>query len=345
MNIVFYVLIALIYGFVAFLIVVKINNGSVYLFNTRYDVVLTDSMSEKNEAHLDFLEGTTQIQAFDLVKSKKITEDTEVKEKDIVLFKNPNMNNATVMHRIVRVIERGDKLTTNYIDKNTYQNIDCLSFHSDGSWIKLSTYDIKSIQLEVISPEEYKGQYSFEIGGVDYSSISVQSTSYDGYYIHQVTCSKASHAPMESKILKKTNGESYLTKITFESYTSGSIVFNATEFVDEDEPFTKMFNSYYLYEIRGDKAKDSDGVFSRDVLLSKVDGSVPKLGYVVRFLTSLPGLIMLIGLALLATLTSYFWNKGGFSSKNKVVTDNNSDNVLTETKEKGESNEKQKSND
>ena len=333
-NIVFYAVIALIYGFAAFLLITKFNKGTVYLFNTRFDVVLTDSMSEKNEAHLDFLEGTEQIQAFDVVKSEKINDKTEIKEKDVVLFTNPDMNDATVMHRVVRVIESGDKLSTTSLEKLTYHEREVINFKVANSAITLSPLDISSVVIEVISPNAYQDDYKIEIGGNAYT-YSVSSEQVDGYYVHTIACPKASHAPMRSVISKVGTNESYVSKVTYNRYLGDPLDFNASEYEEKEGKYEKVYNPYYLYEIRGDKAKDSDGIYERKQLISKVSGVAPKLGYVVRFLTSLPGLIMIIGIALIITLGSYFWNKNSTKEPEKVGETIVEDNKEPESK-KGE---------
>ncbi len=65
------------------------------------------------------------------------------------------------------------------------------------------------------------------------------------------------------------------------------------------------------YQIRADMAnhESPDGWFTKDQLIAKKVGSTPWLGNIVRFLRSIYGMIMLIGLAVILILYTYFSNQ------------------------------------
>ena len=86
--------------------ILKFSGVKFNVFGSRYDVVLTDSMSEKNEKYKEFLEGhDDQFNAFDVVKSEKIEKQSDIKLYDVVLYNDPNI--GLNMHRIVNIVEDG----------------------------------------------------------------------------------------------------------------------------------------------------------------------------------------------------------------------------------------------
>ena len=104
-NIILNTICVLIFAFAAYELILKFTNNSIYLFGVRNDVVLTNSMSYKNEDPRiqSFLEGhDDQLQVGDLVQSTKVKKDTELKVYDIVLFINKDNNKLTI-HRIVEI--------------------------------------------------------------------------------------------------------------------------------------------------------------------------------------------------------------------------------------------------
>lgn len=112
---------------VAIQLINKFTGHTPYFFGYRHDVVLTDSMSEVNKHHADFLEGhDDQLQPFDYIISKKINDKTELNVYDIVVFNHPIFGET--VHRIVDIKEingvikygiRGDKVDTmdGYFDR------------------------------------------------------------------------------------------------------------------------------------------------------------------------------------------------------------------------------------
>ena len=309
-NIIFYAFIALSYGFVIFVIVTKFNGGIIYLFGNRFDIVLTDSMSEKNQEYIDFLEGTTQIQVNDVVVSSKINDDTELFVKDVVLFKNRELHDETVMHRIVNITTEGNRFTINGATLKEYQSIKGIDLLASSSSITLVVLDITDIELEVVSEKEYNNYYAFDVSG-QYVTTTVTSTKYDNYYLSNVKYTKEGTRPIHSQIFKTNRRDiNYVTKVTYTRSTGEKLIFEANEFDETSEgEYVKLFNAYNLYEIRADKSNTSDGIYTKDKLISRVFVVIPQAGLFVRYITSVPGIIMIVGIALLVTGGSYVYNK------------------------------------
>lgn len=327
-NIIFYTLIVLIYGFVIFQLIVKFNGGVVYLFDTRFDVVLTDSMSKKNENHLDFLDGTSQIQVYDVVSSKKINDNTELNLKDVVLFKNPDLQGRTVMHRIAEITQKYDTLKINTAVEYTFNGVKTISLTTYGSSIYLSDQSLKSIEVEFVSNILSESYFSFNIGG-SYVDGELTTTKIDNYYQHKLVALTNTKAAIPTRIVPTILDDAYITKVTYTTNTDRTFDFGAADYIKpEAEIFEAKVNVIDFYKLRGDKAKDFDAggkEFERSELISKVDNVIPKLGYIVRFLNSIPGMILLIGLAIIITVTSYFYNRIP-----KKVIDNTTTEIVAE---------------
>ena len=190
-----------------------------------------------------------------------------------------------------------------------------------SSQIMSSPLDVKSTTITFISDKVYNSNFLMQIGTVyeeptSHSSLELRS----GLYEHKMTFLRDSYRPVKLAIHSAiTDIDAYITKWEIDCDTTNDINVTVDDYIPTPEKSnSKLFNIYYLYEIRGDKAKTSDGIFTSDVLISKVTGVAPKLGYVVRFLTSIPGIIFIIGLALISTLGGYFLNRNK-NNKNKEI--------------------------
>ncbi len=270
---------------------------------------MTDSMSVRNPEYADFLEGTTQYQVYDVVVSHKLGTDEVLNIKDVVLFKNPEMGNRTVMHRIVGRTEEYDTLKVNNISKELFNGNEVIHFNSYSSKIYLTELSIKSIELEVLSDHSYNNDYSYSVGMQHYTG-NVESSQKDSYYKHHVTYSSTTEASMTSAIYTAVDKPGYLSSVKYTLNSGKTFEFKASDYIPSEEPFEKHYNIRYLYEIRGDKSNTSDGTkFRNSDIYSKVDNVFRKLGFATRFLTSIPGIIMFVGLAIIISLTIYFYNK------------------------------------
>jgi len=115
-SIVLYSICGLLFLFAAYGIALKLTNNSIYLFGVRSDTVLTDSMSYKNEDPIvqEFLKNDdNQLQVGDLVYSEKVTDQTELKVHDVVIFVSQDNGKETI-HRIVEI-----KDGSAYIDRKS----------------------------------------------------------------------------------------------------------------------------------------------------------------------------------------------------------------------------------
>ena len=309
-NIAFYLVLVLIYGVAIFALINKFNKETLYFFNNRVDIVLTDSMSVRNENHADFLADTKQIQPFDIVVSKEIKDDTELNEKDCVLFKNPNYNNEVVVHRIVHIYEEGVSFKINNAEKTTFNNGEVFSINALDGEVTMATLDYTSISITAYSTKLLSSYYVISQGKNIVSTTVETTTISENVYKHVINYSRESSAPYKTFITAGTDEEIYISSITYDSKSQGILTFNASELtLDENHSFKKLFNPYYLYEIRADKSNSSDGIFERKELMSKVTTVIPKIGHITHFLQSIPGIIMLVGLTVIITVASFFWNK------------------------------------
>ncbi len=107
-DIITIVISSLLFLFIAYEIAIKISGNSLYLFGIRSDIVVSDSMSYKNEDEdvQSFLEGhDDQFSKGDVIYSVKIDENTALNIYDCVMFSNPD-NGKLTTHRIVNIVER-----------------------------------------------------------------------------------------------------------------------------------------------------------------------------------------------------------------------------------------------
>lgn len=307
-NIIFYVVLAFFFGVAVFAIVTKLNGGAIYLFNNRVDIVLTDSMSVRNEHHLDFLEGTQQIQPYDMVVSETINANTELKVKDCVLYRNPNYSKP-VVHRIISISEQGTEFKVNQYQKKTFNNEEVVSLDPLYGSITMAILDFKDIEIVAYTPVEYSS-YFVLLQGKNAVETTVETTNVStGVYRHVIKYHKDSSSPYRTTIAPSNDREMYIASVNYKSFSSGNLTFKASELDGSKNTYKKLFNGYYLYEIRGDKANAADGFYPLESLISKVNVVIPKLGYIAYFLQTLPGIFMMVGLALVIAVASFFWTK------------------------------------
>lgn len=327
-NIIFYTVLAIIYIIGIYAVVTKLNGGVVYLGNIRFDTILTDSMSERNPETADFLKDTTQLQVYDMVVSEKINDDTSLNVKDCVIFNSRSLGKS-VCHRIVSISEEGIEFTVksgSLVDEKRAGK-QLLSL-TPGGTIRLGLSDFTDVEIICYSPQLYEnGYYAVYLPSKqEPEPYEIVTEKIDNYYKHTITYHREFTKTSSNTIRCMNVYEKYIEKVTYKSYSKGEFIFNATDFVpDESDNYKKYFDSRYLYEIRADKAaaSDTDGVYYRKDLTAKVINVLPKLGYVNRFLLSIPGLILIIGLVVIITVASFFLSKG---QKKKVKLDANSSN-------------------
>ena len=343
-NIIFYTLIVLIYSFVLFGVITKFTGGAVYLGNNRMDVVLTGSMSEKNEAHLDFLEGTVQFQPYDIVVSSTINKDTELFVKDVVMFRSPNYHNQLVVHRIVNIEETGNKLTITRLAKKKVNNQDMMMLVETGL-IRLTALDFKKIEIEAYTEKEYDTYLIMQSNAQPVTPIVETTKISDNLYRHHIYYEKNNNYTYVSVIGNYSLSQTvYIASVTYHSDSKGATTITADDVTPDDKGNVEMFlYPYNLYEIRADKSYSSDGKFTIEQLISRVHTVMPKLGHVIRFLQSIPGIIMMVGLAIIITVASFLLNRE--DKRQKLESSNNDEVVENQIEEKKKESLVDKNND
>ncbi len=298
-DIISWIVVLLLFGSSLFLLISRQSNGSVLIFGNRYDVVLSNSMSYKNEAHLDFLNGhDDQIQKMDVVQSRAVDKNSEINVYDIVLFRDKTI--GTNMHRVV------DKQVKNidyfYLKDAAITNEE-ISLNQYGSKIYTSTnLHFTTLELTFVSSNaSFSNGYNVSLNTHLYLDLTVETKQVADKYEHKLTAKKSTDAP--GKLIIGHNkefdyGSEVITSIKLDS-TYGDININGSNFELIDGIYTSINNITYEYMIRGDAAKTEDGWFTIDQIYSKVTKIIPKAGYFVSYITSVPGIIMLVGIGLL----------------------------------------------
>ena len=303
-----YSLVIFVFAIVAIGMFYKLAKKTFYFFNTRADVVLTDSMSVKNEKYADFLKGTKQIQAFDFVLSKRITDKTKLKVYDVVIFDNPNI--GIDMHRIVEIDQVGDTFTFDNIKEEKLGDLNTFKFAStSSSMILKDTFIFTDMEIVAYTQSAYdENEYYFNIGNYPITPTVTSSLEANGYYKNVITYHRDSSAPTYFSITK----QNYELNSYFESIklTGGkkSILVNLDS-INQAVDGKYSYNISEKYLIRGDKANTDDGWYEKSQLKSKVTTVIPKVGFVFRFLSTPYGAIMLIGLMFIPISYWVFFKK------------------------------------
>jgi len=334
-NIIFYTVLVIIYTIGIYAVVTKFNGGVVYLGNIRFDTILTDSMSSRNPETEEFLKDTTQLQVYDVVVSEKINDNTDLKVKDCVIFNSKSLK-KTVCHRIVSISEEGIEFTVKAasIEKPSFLDKDLL-YLTPGGTIRLGLSDFTDVEIVAYTDQLYDtGYYAVYLPSKEGEKpkpepCEVVTEKIDNYYKHTITYHREFKQTSSNTIRCLNVDKKYIEKVTYKTYSNKTYVFNATDFVpDEMNNFKKYFDGRYLYEIRADKAAaaDTDGVYRRDQIDAKVINILPKAGYINRFLLSIPGLILIVGLAVIITVASFFLSKD--QAKKKKLEASSSGNIV-----------------
>lgn len=110
-NVIFYVIIALIFASAIWGIICKYTGSDTYsFFGYKLYRVASPSMSRVNDSYSDFLEGhTEQMQVGDLILIRNLKENENPEVYDIVTFR---MGGKTIVHRVVDIDESGEWYTT-----------------------------------------------------------------------------------------------------------------------------------------------------------------------------------------------------------------------------------------
>lgn len=292
----------------------RVTNHTFYFFNNRFDVVLSESMSIRNDKYKDFLKDTSQIQKNDFVVASKVNESTPLSIYDVVIFNNPSI--GTDMHRIVNVGYDGQFFefkSMNYMDfygHSTFYAID------PTFSIKLTNnYSFSKMEAVIYTKNEPfdTGEYYFNTNTIDDPVEVVSELIDDTYYRNIVTLDKGTAILTKFSITRKSfSYKAYFESVRlFGGFTECNI---DTSIMDNRENFEYICNPIEKYEIRGDASNTSDGWFYRNKIYAKVHTVIPKFGIFVGFITSPFGIIMVVGLALIPPIYTYLSHR---SSKKK----------------------------
>ena len=279
--------------------IAHMNGANFYLFGNRYDVVLTNSMSSKNEKYKDFLKGhNDQYQAFDVVVSKKVTKPTQLKQYDVVIYEDRYV--GTNMHRIVDVIPNGsDDLTFEKATVGVLNDYKGILLPQIGSDLVSNTIQIQSLELTTFTTIDDNGDhFNFNVMSEDVVSTVVQK-SVSGGFINTYSFKRTSKAPGILTIAHKYEydySKEIITGLKIKAHL-GTIDVDPDKLTVEEQNLVGKYNETYKYEIRGDKSSTSDGIYDFKDIQAKVVRGIPKAGYLIRFLSSIWGGIMFILLA------------------------------------------------
>lgn len=328
-NIIFYTVMALFYIFVIFGVISRFNNGAFYIFGNRYDVVLSNSMATVDPVNKDFLEGTERLHRNDLIKSEKINDNTELNLKDIVLFNNPYDGNRLTVHRIVRITEIGDKLEFGYLSKTTIEDKEYLNFTNEYSSIISSRLQATSVTISSVSKLDVTDPFICRFGETP-MSLTVSKEKIGEYYHYETTFSRGVNNPIQIYIFPK-NADQYISSVKYLIGGTKDINLIPNEVtIREDGSGESYYNFYYQYTTRGDANSSDDGKFLRSDFIAKFNHNFGGIGLVVKFMTSIFGIITFALLAVIISVGSYFYNKTpNHKKENQVESEpKNSENTI-----------------
>ena len=304
--------------------ILKFSGVKFNVFGSRYDVVLTDSMSSKNEKYKAFLEGhDDQFDAFDVVKSEKVENQSDIKLYDVVLYDDPKI--GLNMHRIVNIVEDGkDIISARSSTIKTIGNYTGISFNDITSRFKSEFMQFDEIEMTVLSLEDGDGNlFDFNCSGTNLSPV-ITKTNENGSFIFTYKVINTEKAPGYMYITYKNihNYDNDLIINLKVNASSGLIDAKASDFTQSGDELVGEFNHSFRFETRGDKADTSDGMISFSKIEGRVVKRIPKLGYFLRFMESIWGSIMFILLGFLilgsAILRDYLDKKEAMKTANEA---------------------------
>ena len=311
-----YSLVGFVFALIAIGMGYKFAKKPFYFYNSRADVVLTDSMSAKNEKYKDFLKDTKQIQAFDFVVSERITKSTKLKVYDVVIFDNPDI--GIDMHRIVDIDYVGDTFALTNLEKAKVGDLDTFRYTSPSSTIELKNeYIYTDFEIITYTQNDFdEKEYYFNVGVESVSPTITSELVSNGYHKNTIKYHRDSASPMKFSITKQSyDFDSYFESIKLYG-GKDEIIVNAS-IIDQAVDGEFAFNINERYMIRGDKANTDDGWYRRDQLQAKVVNVLPKMGYVMRFLSTPYGAIMVVGLMFIPIAYWLFFEKKGKKEENE----------------------------
>lgn len=303
-NVLLYVISAILLIITVFGVIARLSStNGLFIFGNRFDVVLTNSMSAKNPEYEEFLRGhDNQIQKFDLVVSKQIASEEELSVYDIVLFRNPGI--GVDMHRIVAKEQYSCSqlyaFKASYKTLNNYEGV-CLNEYASSIASNVISHD--EITLVTYSTEDdQKEHFYFSIPSENIKVHKTKEIVEDGF-ITTYSIKRETTTPV-SLIINHGSNYNFENEIITSCVVTVKneiepISFDKESIEIEGTTITATSNRHYKYTIRGDLSNTADGEFTRESIISKVTTAVPKLGYVVRYLSSIWGIILFASLGVI----------------------------------------------
>lgn len=297
------------------------HSGASFLFGkTRYDVVLTDSMSAKNDKYSSFLEGhDDQYQRFDLVKSKKVKSPEDLNVYDVVIYNDPNVGNN--MHRIVSIKDNGcDSVNFKYASKSTSGSYSGVSMTEVVSSVETSNLSFFDAEFSIFTTDSSnQNRYNFNVISTSLTP-EITKTEVDGGAILTYKIKRETSIPGSLHIAHKFDSFDYSKDLIISTkveLSKGTLELVTDSLVSNESDLHGEYNKRYLFEIRGDKSEYSDGYFAFEDIQSKVVKRIPKLGHLFRYLESFWGIMMFVLLG--AILLTYSIVKDILEKKGKLA--------------------------
>lgn len=300
-NIISYILVFVFFLLALICAIFKFQGASFTIFGNRYDVVLTNSMSEKNPKYEEFLKGhDDQFKAFDLAVSKPISSPDDLHVYDVVIYNDRDV--GTNMHRIVGIEENGvDIITYHTGEIKTISSIEGIAILGRYDMIETTDISFKEMTMTVYTEtNNTDSHYNFSVLNNALSPSITIADQGKGKLI-TYTIKKDSGAPGKLHInhsITFDTSKEIITSLNIKA-TTGNIESNSNNVSPSNGDLQGQYNKSYRYEIRGDKAEYSDGFYSYKELQAKVTGNIPGMGYMIRFLNSIWGGIMFLLLGFL----------------------------------------------
>ena len=303
LEILSYVLVFLLFICSLLCLIARFNGAKFDLFGNRYDVVLTDSMSYKNENHSDFLiNDNNQFKPFDLAVSKKLPSPEELKEHDVVIYTDRSI--GTNMHRIVEIDTSHYEDVIFTVAQQTEINGNRGVVLNDlTSQILTNDISFKTMSFTTFSILESTDNFHFYALNKLYAP-EITREAVEGGYKTTYKLTRDTEAPAELKISHKAiydYSKEIITAVHIDS-KAGVIDVNMDELRPSNDGNANLlatFNKEFKFKTRGDAAKDDDGWYSYNDLQALVVGNAKGMGYPIRFMGSIWGGLMFALLAIL----------------------------------------------
>lgn len=309
-------------------LIARFNGARFSLFGNRYDVVLTNSMAEKNPEHAEFLkDDNNQMKAFDLVISRELPAPEEIKAHDVVIYTDRYV--GTNMHRVVDVdLSYYERVEFNGASQATINGKNGVVLNDVASGITTNDISFKTMSFTTYSTLENTDNFNIFSVSQLYTPEITRTAAENGGYYTTYKISKNSEAPGVLKISHRAiydYSKEYITELHIDS-KAGAIDVSMGDLLPSNEDSANLlatFNKQFIYEIRGDAAKTSDGWYSYNELQSIVVKNLPGMGYPIRFMGSIWGGLMFGLLGLLIIVADIIMNK---LDKKEAIEETNSGN-------------------